>query len=332
MDEMLNTAPCGFFSMTEDGVILETNITLLHLLGDKVLDLSGRHIETILSATSRLLYRSFFLPLMVMHGRADEVFISLQLNGEREVPMLVNAIRKVRAGNNVYDCVLMPMTVRIQYEEDILRARKAAEEAFVQRNRVIVALEDTQKTLDLKQLELMNLNTHLSEMANKDKLTGLWNRRALDDQLDAQIAMAQRMSSPFSILLIDIDRFKKINDSFGHQFGDQVLQTMAVTMEQCVRKTDFTARFGGEEFIVLLPNTDQQGAMSLAEKIRSEIETLTVWEQIITISIGVSTLSHEIYDHKSLLSTADIALYQSKMRGRNCVTFANSQHPDKSGL
>lgn len=319
MDEMLASAPCGFLTMTLDGIILETNTTLLSLLGDANLDLRGRHFELILPGISLLLFRSYLQPLLVMRGRADEIFLSIQIKNGREVPSLVNILRKQRDGIMVYDFVFMPMYVRIQYEDDILRAKKSAEEAIQQRNQVIASLEAAQKALDAKQIELVEINTRLEELALTDELTNLWNRRAFIDQIDYQIALAQRFDSPVSLLFVDVDNFKKINDSWGHLIGDQILKTLAVLLLQSLRKTDFAARYGGEEFVVLLPHTDQVGAVVLAEKLRKDIETASVWEHPITVSIGVSTQSADITG-VDLILLADQAMYKSKQRGRNCVT------------
>ncbi|MDR0468400.1 MAG: diguanylate cyclase [Peptococcaceae bacterium] len=166
----------------------------------------------------------------------------------------------------------------------------------------------------------------LAAFSMRDQLTGLPNRRGFDNRLDLEWQRAVREKTPVSILMMDIDRFKLYNDSFGHQQGDVTLRVLADVIKQCLkRSSDFTARWGGEEFVVLLPNTDTDGAMRVAEKIRSSIEDTEIpcdneLGRKATISIGVQTwipgTDSMIGD---FISAADQALYQAKESGRNRV-------------
>jgi PAS domain S-box-containing protein len=129
MDEMLNTAPCGFLEFADDGTILAANSTLLELLGYDPGELEGRRVESILPTAGRIFYQTHLFPLLRLHGRADEVYLSLKSRAGGEVPALVNAARRERDGRSVNDCVLIPIRQRSQYEDDLLRAKRAAEEA-----------------------------------------------------------------------------------------------------------------------------------------------------------------------------------------------------------
>ena len=168
----------------------------------------------------------------------------------------------------------------------------------------------------------------LSSFGMNDKLTGIPNRRSFDNRMDWEWNRAIRDKTPISMLLLDVDKFKNYNDSFGHQQGDVALQTIAKTIKQTVkRSTDFSARWGGEEFAVLLPATDSTGAVYVAEKIREAIENAVVPSHDqrgakVTISIGVSTLvpSPE-NDMNAFVTVADNALYKAKEAGRNRVAF-----------
>jgi diguanylate cyclase len=162
-----------------------------------------------------------------------------------------------------------------------------------------------------------------------DPLTGLFNRRAMDIHLNE---LWQTESECLSILVMDIDHFKLINDSYGHAIGDIVIRNVAEAMRKCIRGEDIAIRYGGEEFLVLLPNTPLEGAITVAESIRKRIEALRLVRKTdnfvlapFTISLGVAE-RHGDDDRDSLFERADKALYHSKSSGRNRVTHENSLH------
>jgi diguanylate cyclase (GGDEF)-like protein/PAS domain S-box-containing protein len=174
--------------------------------------------------------------------------------------------------------------------------------------------------LETKQTELMEANTKLEALATHDGLTGVKNRRAFDERLDLEFNRSRRYSTPLSILLLDVDRFKHYNDTFGHPAGDQVLRTVGRLLQSSVRNIDFVARYGGEEFVVLLPNTDAAGALILGERLRAKIEGVPWKEREVTASFGAATLTEEITERTALTAAADMALYYSKTHGRNRIT------------
>jgi diguanylate cyclase (GGDEF)-like protein len=151
-----------------------------------------------------------------------------------------------------------------------------------------------------------------------DPLTGVNNRRGLDDAIRAQLAMMTRYNSIFSVLMLDIDHFKEVNDREGHLHGDRVLQELARLFDDCVRETDLVGRYGGEEFVIVMPQTDLAGACVFAERLRSEV----AGRLPVSISGGVTT-AREGDTAETLLARADAALYSAKGAGRNRV-FANA--------
>ena len=183
----------------------------------------------------------------------------------------------------------------------------------IERENTRIALEKQQKTL-------LEVNEKLEKLATHDPLTGLKNRRAFAEKLDEEWSRARRYGTPLSIVMLDVDKFKLYNDSFGHPAGDEVLRRVARVLGGAVRVTDFLARYGGEEFVLILPNTDADGAMILAQRLRAQIENATWKERPVTASLGVSTLAPIHKAAADLLQAADGALYQSKERGRNRVT------------
>lgn len=166
--------------------------------------------------------------------------------------------------------------------------------------------------------EIDELNRHLahaSEEARTDALTGVWNRKAFDEQLQIQTAIARRYELPLSLVLLDIDRFKQVNDQHGHATGDAVLKQMVGLLRASVREADFVVRHGGDEFALLLPQTGLEGAVLVAERIRQRILD-NPWESPngplrITLSGGVASLIRD-ETNQELLRRADSALYQAK--------------------
>ena len=164
--------------------------------------------------------------------------------------------------------------------------------------------------------ELRQQTNHLMAFseARSDPLTGAHNRRALTESLESMFSMKSRYGYSFSLLLIDIDHFKKVNDVHGHLAGDQILKDVVNTMGELCRDTDLVARYGGEEFVVLMPGTPLAGAQIFAERVRSKVaERLSV-----TISGGVAS-ADKAQDSKSLIKNADLALYAAKEAGRNLI-------------
>ncbi|HEX6941177.1 MAG TPA: GGDEF domain-containing protein [Longimicrobiales bacterium] len=162
--------------------------------------------------------------------------------------------------------------------------------------------------------------------AEHDALTGIPNRRAFDAQLEAAAASFHRYGRPFSLILLDVDHFKQINDTYGHEAGDAVLQAIAARLAGAVREVDHIARYGGEEFVVLLPETGLAGAVGTAERLRLSVASSPVdWRDKsipVHISLGVSAVPECVTDPRAVVASADRALYESKEGGRNRVTAA----------
>lgn len=169
----------------------------------------------------------------------------------------------------------------------------------------------------------------LSARSHVDGLTAIWNRSYFNQRMGEEVAAAQRYDRILSLVMVDLDHFKGLNDSFGHPFGDQVLQSVGDVLHACLRTTDAPCRFGGEEFALILTETAEQGAMITAERVRAQIAQLPFRPKDrhvgVTASLGVACSA--IFDKKSLsvtsmVTAADDALYDAKHAGRDCVCAA----------
>ncbi len=507
LNELLDNAPCGFFSFTDDGSIVIMNQTLLELLGYELGELTEQPIKSILPIASQIFYQTHFFPLLKMQGKAKEIYFSLKSKQGVSIPMLINAVRREKADYFVNDCVVIPIHQRIQYEDELLQAKKIAEAAlnaqkeaekalrqeyqrsvllaeitqqirksldlseifsvssqeirrFLQSDRVgiyqfhadsnfesgefvaesvgegfdslmkikiddhcfgeryatdyqhgkIQALEDIDKVelakcyrdilvqfqiranlivpllanekswgllcihqcsapriwqtfeIDLvKQIadqlaiaiqqadlfqklqqelverqqaqtllietnaDLADATRRLEKLVNTDALTQIANRRCFDEKLAQKWLCLRREQQNLSLLLFDVDYFKRYNDHYGHQQGDDCLIQLAQSVQKVIhRPADLLARYGGEEFVVILPNTFPQGAIAIAEKIHQAIKKLNIPHQTsevgdhVTVSIGIANLIPSLeQSFEILIHQADKALYLAKNRGRN---------------
>jgi diguanylate cyclase (GGDEF)-like protein len=190
---------------------------------------------------------------------------------------------------------------------------------------VEVARRERQELADAQQ-RLTEQNILLRELAVVDELTGLRNRRFFDRTLQYEIDRMRRYDRQMSVVLLDVDHFKSVNDRFGHPFGDEVLKAVARCLERGIRKCDLAARYGGEEFALVLPETGCAGALHVAERIRESIEVMELDGQKVTASFGVATVDRGwAGDIPGVVRAADQALYQAKRTGRNKVVTVELQ-------
>jgi len=181
-------------------------------------------------------------------------------------------------------------------------------------------LNDLYQQLERRQEELAEINRTLAAQATVDGLTGLKNHRKLREDLAVQYHQSIRYHVPLSVILLDVDYFKRYNDTYGHPAGDMVLKQIAQVLQDAARRTDCVARYGGEEFAIILPHTDYEGACALAERFRNLIEQAPWPKRTVTISVGISTLWPGTQSEQQLIDEADKALYHSKRWGRNRIT------------
>ena len=187
----------------------------------------------------------------------------------------------------------------------------------------VAELEEEHQSSQQTQRELSRMNEELRRVVVKDELTGLANRRALDNQLRSAWAQAQHHDHPLACIMLDIDHFKQINDDFGHDAGDRALRGVAELLQTHSRTGDLAVRYGGEEFVLICPHSDLCGSLQLAERIRTRVQALRGDFPAITLSAGVAQMTSEMSTPEQLLRAADQALLTAKRQGRNRVMASN---------
>jgi diguanylate cyclase (GGDEF)-like protein len=195
-------------------------------------------------------------------------------------------------------------------------------EAFSDREQQILTIFATQVSM---LLDTIHARERISNLADTDDLTGIWNRRYFRRQLPQELERARTFNVPLSLLLFDIDEFKQINDSFGHVIGDVVLSELCGSVREILRPTDVLARYGGDEFAVILPHTDLSGAKRVAERILARVSSVTIptdEEGAIqcSVSIGIAEFRRDDVAANDLVRRADEKLYLSKRHGKNRYT------------
>ena len=189
---------------------------------------------------------------------------------------------------------------------------------------VCIVVSDATDT-SIYQAQLNDALAVIGAQNDHDAMTGVLNRRKLDEELAQELSRARRYGRPLAVVMLDIDHFKKVNDTHGHLAGDQVIRHMAAVAKSCLRISDLIGRYGGEEFVVVLPEVGLAGAEIVAERIRTSLaESSIVFGDsriAVTASLGITELRSDTPNPEALVHEADVALYLSKGRGRNCVSI-----------
>jgi len=260
--------------------------------------------------------------LDVMMPKIDGMEVARRVKGNRALPFIPiimqtaldateNKVEGLEAGADDY------ITKPIDFAE--LKARLNS----------MLRIKRLQDALEERERQLLEANERLRYMSQTDALTGLDNRRHLEERIDEMFEHARRLNEPFSCVMCDLDRFKSVNDTYGHQAGDAVLKQFARILRNEVREIDRVGRYGGEEFMLLLPGTVLDAAVTFAERVRKEVEghtfTFDGTQICRTASFGVSAWPHpRIINCDVLVRAADDALYVAKETGRNRVVRFDS--------
>jgi len=258
-------------------------------------------------------------PLIIPNIESHPVFAQLLLKGQRPVRgfaavPIVSSHQDVRAAICILDT--KPLTLSAADIDEFSTLGKSIGQEI---DRVLTAGKDPQRSRSpASEVDSEEMKA-LQHLASTDPLTGLANRRGGERHIANEISRAKRERRPLSCVLIDLDRFKQVNDTFGHQAGDQLLRDVSNLLRRTVRAYDILVRWGGEEFLLVLPGVDRDVARMLAERVRIAVEALdTHGLGPVTMSAGVAGFDSD-YDFAATLKAADRRLYQAKASGRNCV-------------
>jgi diguanylate cyclase (GGDEF)-like protein/PAS domain S-box-containing protein len=324
--EVLDRLPAAAYLCDAEGLITYFNSPAQRVWGraPKLLDDSDRwcgSFRLFASDGSPVAHEHCWMALAVRHGReysGREIVIEREDGARSTVLAYANPIRgpedAIRGGVNV----LVDITTHKETERTLRRMKGLAESAVSARDDANAALQRALSTLEAKQRELLELNERLERQATTDMLTGLKNRAVFQNSVIEMMAVAHRDAAPLAMLLLDLDHFKRVNDTFGHLAGDEVLREVGRVLAENTRDQDVVARYGGEEFAAVLPNTSRDGAMAVAEALRLRVRDVPMAGTRVTMSIGVTLMKTGDTD-VTLFARADEALYEAKQAGRDRV-------------
>ena len=323
MEERLKNAPCGFLSIDYEGYIVAVNDTFLIEMNYEQDELVGKHVEKICRPPARMIFHSYFYPTIHLYGKVRELFVKFMKKSGEEVPFILNARRFEDEATYRIDIVMLPMIKRMEYEQVLRQTKVKVEEILKEKEAAHQELQALYVEIKEKKIEVENMNAHLVVLSNTDKLTNIPNRRYFNQSLEESVFEYEKTQKPFSLMMMDIDHFKRVNDRYGHQIGDRVLIQVAAILSENLPKNAVLARHGGEEFVILLTGMSENDAMATAEILKDSIE-YAHWDSVnrMTISAGIATFTEDD-DSYSIITKADQALYLSKERGRNCATHFN---------
>jgi diguanylate cyclase (GGDEF)-like protein len=217
--------------------------------------------------------------------------------------------------------------LHIEFQSEPASRYDSAKESFRDSQKRLAISAASQVALSLASLQLRET---LREQAIRDPLTRLFNRRFLEESLERELQLAGRKKHSVAVLFLDLDHFKRFNDSFGHDAGDMVLQSLADLLRNSFRTTDICCRYGGEEFAIILPESSSRDAAVRADALRSDVKRVRLQYKKqtlgqLTLSVGVAAFPEHGSTSRDLLKIADQCLYESKARGRDVVTVAASE-------
>lgn len=287
----LNLFPAALVVTDQDRRICYANQDMATLCHCELAQLINSRLHDWLTAASKVVQESYIIPMLLHEQRCEEVQLNLRLPYEKKLAVLASA----------------------QRQEDHLYWTFIKSE---RRDQLYQELVEARRLLERKASEL-----HLQSIT--DELTGLANRRELVNAAEQLLKQQQRSEQALSMLILDIDYFKAINDQYGHDIGDQVLRELGTILLQQARRSDVVARFGGEEFTLLLPDTNLDDALQVASRLHKLVNKIQTKDKTLTVSIGIAVaLPQHKLSFEQLFKLADQALYQAKAQGRNCTRVA----------
>jgi diguanylate cyclase (GGDEF)-like protein/PAS domain S-box-containing protein len=293
----------GVLVLDAQSRIVDANPAILELLKDTAASILGKNISTIM-------YGWVEINWVVNQDDATRTELRLQNDPSRYMDLRMTPLFNERHELTGRIIVFRDITDRKKVEKDLVRVNDH---------------------LNAQLLEIGTLQSQLREQAIRDALTNVFNRRYLEETLDRELSRAEREGYPLCMIMMDIDHFKDVNDVYGHEAGDVVLKALSEMITLQSRHGDFTCRYGGEEFMLVMPNIGLETTLKRALELHQNIEAFNIpygrFNLSITISMGVACYPLHGETKEELLRAADKALYQSKHSGRNCVSVYQDHQP-----
>jgi len=262
------------------------------------------------------------------HSGAEERLTSVSEEIANSVEAVHEAIDNATLNASHYSGLLQTATGDLELEMSREELSALSARLLSETRKMQTANNELEEKLDASRENILTLKKELEEVRREsmiDPLTKIYNRKRFDTGLTEAVEVAEENGEALTLLLLDIDHFKKFNDTYSHQVGDQVLRLVAMTMNNCVRSDDLAARYGGEEFAVIMPQTEMRQALKVAENMRRMIEARDLLkrstnEKLGNLTVSIGAASYRAGDSESsLIERADKCLYQAKNQGRNCV-------------
>lgn len=319
MMDILDQLPCSVLITDRDGHILSANQGMLSLTGQTADTLQQSTMDTLFPRFNQVFLQTHVWPMLYTEGSVHEIYMHLYGNKQQLVPVFVNCKRSGPADAERYCWVFFVAQERSRFESELLHARAHSENISSHLARANAELKIMHRQLAERAHHLELANFELARLSHSDPLTGLGNRRALTRAIQSWQADRIADQQMASLLIVDVDHFKAVNDQYGHDEGDRVLVLLAHQLLFSVRECDLAVRYGGEEFALWLPSTNKDDAEHIAQRVHDHIQMIQVNGKSITVSIGVATVSDikgpELM-HR-LIEQADKAVYRAKAAGRN---------------
>ncbi len=317
--------PCALMVTDAQGQVLRINAELLRIIGGRERDWRGRPMEDMLPPAGRLFTQNYIFPMLHHAQRVKELYLHLLGADAGPVPVMLNATRRP-AGPDGEASIVWAVFValeRSRFEAQLIQARADAEGLAARLAASNEQVERLNRELAERARKVELRNLELSELSLTDPLTGLKNRRALELAVHAwQPAPGQPCLG--ALLLVDVDHFKRVNDSCGHAEGDRVLVALGRCLRASARTTDLVVRLGGEEFVFWLPGTDQGVARHVAERLHQGVRELRTPLGTLSVSVGLAAWDGPAAGDvlSRMLRSADEAVYEAKAAGRDRTVCA----------
>lgn len=287
----LNLFPAALVVTDQERKICYANQDMATLCRCELGHLIDSRLHDWLTAASKIVQESYIIPMLLHEQRCEEIQLNLRLPDGKKLAVLASAQRQ----ESYLYWTFIKSERRDQLYQELVEARRL--------------------------LEIRASELHLQSIT--DELTGLANRRELVKAAEQLLKQQQGSAQALSMLILDVDYFKAINDQYGHDIGDQVLRKLGTILQKQARRSDVVARFGGEEFTLLLPNTNLDAALQVANRLHKLVNEIQTKDQTLTVSIGIAVaLPEHKLSFEQLFKLADQALYQAKKQGRNCTRVA----------